>query len=291
MLRKRDGFTLVELLVALIISGVLAGVIFQVLQGQSNFVRLQSARQDVQQNTRGGLELLVSELRAVPPVGLREASADGIGIRSPVIWGVVCQPAPTATGSLDIAVPAGSPAFQIDADWSRVVVDVGPSPQNPMWTGFAAVSDVQVPATTTCTGLPAGAQVLRVTHGGTLTSGGATPVAPSRGSRVYLSEWIKYGVKSLDGERWLVRTRGNSGTAEKIAGPLPADGVSGAPLQFAYFTRAGGATALALPISDPAQQDSVNRIQVIVGTQSRRKVGTQHQVQFDTATVFLRNRP
>src|SRR5688572_28851170 len=61
-----DGFTIIELLIALVISGILALSIFEVVSNESEFVSLQSQREEVQQNTRASLELIASELRTIP---------------------------------------------------------------------------------------------------------------------------------------------------------------------------------------------------------------------------------
>ena len=65
--RRSGGFTLVELLVALVISGVLMATVFQILTGQSRAVAVQGAREESQQNVRGALEIVASELRTAVP--------------------------------------------------------------------------------------------------------------------------------------------------------------------------------------------------------------------------------
>jgi Tfp pilus assembly protein PilW len=60
---------LVELMVALVISGILVGIIFQFLLGQTRFARLQGAREEVQQNARVAVDVISSDLRAVGRMG------------------------------------------------------------------------------------------------------------------------------------------------------------------------------------------------------------------------------
>ena len=66
----RGGFTLIEILVALLISGLVVSSIFQVLQGNGRFVEMQSAREEVQQNARAALDLIAGDLRGVPPTAI-----------------------------------------------------------------------------------------------------------------------------------------------------------------------------------------------------------------------------
>ena len=58
--RPGAGFTVVELMVAIVLTGILATIMFQLMQGQGRFAGLQDARQEVQQNDRGALDLITS---------------------------------------------------------------------------------------------------------------------------------------------------------------------------------------------------------------------------------------
>jgi type IV pilus assembly protein PilW len=57
------GFTLVELMIALLVSSVVAGAIYFVYTGQQKIYTLQEAVVDMQQNLRAGLYLVGQELR------------------------------------------------------------------------------------------------------------------------------------------------------------------------------------------------------------------------------------
>ena len=88
--RRTAGFTLVEVMVALLIALILSGVVFQLIRGQSRFVTVQSAREEVQQNTRGALELMASELRSIEPGGLVETDSNSVTFLLPRAWGLYC---------------------------------------------------------------------------------------------------------------------------------------------------------------------------------------------------------
>ena len=285
-MHRRAGFTMVELLVALVISGILATVIFQVVQGQGRFVQYQNARESVQQSTRGGLEMLTSELRGIPAGGLVSAADHAIGVRVPVAWGIVCQAAGAAATSINVAFPI-QPINYTDVNplYSRVVADVSAPGTAAVWSGVMNVTGVVAGAAGACGGAPAGSEVRTFTVSG--TPGVNVPV----GSRLLFFEWVQYSVAAdAAGDRWILRQRGND-PAEKVRvakassepGLLGGNGV-----KFLFYTDVGGNTPVSLPLSDP---NLVRRIGVAMATESRRKVGTQYQQQVDTAFVFLRNRP
>src|SRR5690606_941020 len=96
----------------------------ELVGGQARFVEMQSAREEVQQNTRAALELIGSELRALPPGGaLVRAADDSITLRTARFWGVVC--AIGGATSLDIALPALAGASFATNTGTGVVVNLG----------------------------------------------------------------------------------------------------------------------------------------------------------------------
>ncbi|CAN5835005.1 hypothetical protein BH23GEM3_BH23GEM3_07700 [soil metagenome] len=268
---EQAGFTLVELLVALVISGILATVIFESLLGQSRFARLQGARQEVQQNSRAALDLIGAELRGVAPRGLITAEPQSISFRSPRIWGVACG---YLAGSLVVLFPSYAGDEGIPAGL-RLAVE---SPAAGGWAFTSATGAPGSAALVTCNGQAglggvapspaATAERVRVYGGSSFPS----DVAP--GSRVYLYQSVSYavgaGTGSSAGEQWILR----DGTA--FAGPVPANG-----LQLAYEYSGAG--------SGP---DNVRSIGITVLANSRARFGQNRTPQDNTAStrIFLRNR-
>ena len=60
---NRKGFTLVELLIAIAISGIVAGAIFTAFQSQQKSYLIQDQVTEMQQNLRAGTDLMVREIR------------------------------------------------------------------------------------------------------------------------------------------------------------------------------------------------------------------------------------
>ena len=296
--RSSAGFTLIEVLIALLISSILTGVIFQTLRASGRFVQTQDVYQEVQQNTRGALELLTSELRGVTEWGLRQASADRMSIRSPRVWGIVCASTNTASNSVDVAVPA-LPGVDYTADpiWSRVAARI-----NGNWTPFARVNDVS-DGTNSCNGdvLPAGVERRRFSTqseppGAPLDvpslSVGGSYITPQSGDTIYLFDWVTYRVDNRDGQLWIVRQQGSGPDAmvELIAGPVTApDSPQGRGLEFSYYDAQGNVLGFGsngqLSIPD---ETLVRRVKVVVRSRGRGQSGSI--VEADTAVVVLRNR-
>ena len=62
-LRQNKGITLIELLVALVITGILVGAIYRTFIGQQKTYTVQEQVVDMQQNVRGGINRMMREIR------------------------------------------------------------------------------------------------------------------------------------------------------------------------------------------------------------------------------------
>lgn len=278
----RNGFTLVEMLIALVITGVLAGALFQLFGGQGRFVEMQSSREEVQQNSRAAIELIGSELRTVPAgESLVAAADDSITFRASRMWGVVCA-VPSAT-ALDVSVPSVTGAsFAVNAG-TGVVVNLG-SEAAPVWSNAVTASAISV-AATDCDGEPvaSGAERRRISLSSMPING--TDI-PQPGDIIYLYDQISYRTGTSSGVpgTWIQRRIGN-GNYQPMAGPI--DAASG--LEFSYYGP-GSSTALSTPIADPVARADVERIRVVVEAVGRHMQGSSREVQQDTVVVSLRNR-
>jgi prepilin-type N-terminal cleavage/methylation domain-containing protein len=282
---RSAGFTFVEVMVALVISSILATVIFQLIRGQASFVSVQSAREEVQQNARGALEIISSELRTIHPSGLAAAQRNAVSFRLPRAWGISCGGGTTTslTAVFPAALPAGMTALAGISGIMGDVTGVGPgNVYNPTpasgtvqtVTGRAVV-DLTV-AANACSALrPVGASTEVVALQFTGTN---LPVVPM-GNRVYLYQAVTYNVSQSGGESWISRN------GQPLAGPLVTD-TSG--LVFNYWQNAGN-TRLTAPVA-AANMPTVGRVAVSVRTRSRGRGGPT-QYATDSMTVLLWNRP
>lgn len=286
----RSGFTLIEVLVSLIISSLVVGVIFQLMEGQSRYVQMQSAREEVQQNSRAALDLIGSELRTVPHGdGLEMATADSIRLRAARVWGVVCQ-APSG-GSVVVRMPALANASYSTNDGTSFAANVATSTGGSDWTDEVRVTGVGDPTNSGCllggeAALPPEVEVRTLDLAGT-PYGAASGNPPAAGDVFYLYDEVTYrsGPSSgIDG-RWIQRRLGSANN-QPLAGPLVSNGPA---LEFRYFSGTS-ATPIPTPISDAATRASVDRVHVLVGVESRNRLGDAREMHTDTIVVSLRSR-
>jgi prepilin-type N-terminal cleavage/methylation domain-containing protein len=289
----RAGFTLIEIVIALMISGLVVTSIFQIMQGNSRFVRMQSAREEVQQNARAALELIASDLRAVPPHALITMEPTRVRFRQPRAWGILCNKLKPASPAAWALFPAG--VMPADSFFNR-----------PAW-GIAVVQTTDplvntgvyrfVPGPTRVTyGDPCGS-IQTATSAQRVRLGFVTPGNPFvtsdsilPGTPVMLYEEVQYDVATPGGAvpgQWIRRMTGYSGSSpnmQPMAGPVPAGG----GLRFTYL-QADGTTPAVLP-------SDVRQIGIEVTTRSSavfNQGGLVQPQQVDSARtdVYLRNIP
>src|SRR5258708_19499348 len=113
-LRKRRGFTLVELLIALVLLGLVSTAIYQVLNTNQRTFLAQTQRIDLQQNIRAGASILPGEFRTLDAGegDIQQMTATSITIRAIRKLGFMCAP-PTLGGGLgnNLFTAPGSPAY------------------------------------------------------------------------------------------------------------------------------------------------------------------------------------
>jgi type II secretory pathway pseudopilin PulG len=282
---------LVELLVALVIAGILTAVVFQLLQSQGQFARLESAREEVQQNARAAVEIIGSELRGLGPGRTLEiAGPSSIRYALPRAWGIVCGLAgaevvalfPTAARQ---SFRSGSGSELVDriavrseaGEWTLLKVRDGTGAN--LNAAQSRCSDPPVnavvandPASTSP------ARYFENTAGVVLD-----PAAYPPGSRIYVFDWVEYdaATSSTAPGVW-VRRKSNDGTPQPMAGPVE----RGSGLRFSYFDNLGIEVV-------PATEDERSRIasvRVAVTMHSQARFRGTPQDHRDSTTIFLRNR-
>jgi len=301
--RPRGGFTLVELMVALVISGIVMATVFQILSGQTQAVAVQGAREESQQNVRGALEIVASELRTAIPQGIIRADARAITFMQPRAWGIVCGS--TVANTIDAVFPSTQAlgAFA-EGGASGVAVNVAAGghdwqPRTETNNARATVTDItQLGAGEA--GACAGAAPANIGAAGNVVSvrieanwGIHTLVGnlarPER-REVVLYSVTRYDVAEVNGRWWLRRSNGVDGNGEPDQQPLagPLQGETGFALT--YFA-ADPATAVAAPGATAAGLNALRMVRVRVATESEQSVNNKRQSDEGTVAVMLRNAP
>lgn len=88
---RRGGFTLVEVLIAMVLTAVVGAAVTSIFINQSRFYDIQEKISSARAVSRAATNMMLSELRAVPTDnGVIAANEDSITVRAPVALGVVC---------------------------------------------------------------------------------------------------------------------------------------------------------------------------------------------------------
>ena len=225
----RRGFTLVELLISLIVTAIIGTALVRMVVSQARFMDQQEAWRQARSVSRGGINRLFSDLRAVEAGGGMVAAAAGgqdFTVRVPYAFGVLCGAvANVYTVSLlpvdaNLFAEAGFTGFAIRSATGTYsyhpsnvlnLAGTGALCQNGLYDSIHTVQAVN--------GSPAG-RVVNLTR----TAGAIMP-APLRGSIVYLYRNVRYEFKAsvaIPGRTALWRTLVTPNTTEELAAPFAA---------------------------------------------------------------------
>jgi type II secretory pathway pseudopilin PulG len=293
----------VELMVALVISGIVMATVFQILNGQTQAVANQGAREQSQQNVRGALEIMAGELRTAIPQGIIEATAQKITFMQPRAWGIVCGtngpnsvdavfPGTQALGAFTASAAAGV-AINVAAaghDWqprketnnARATVTA----VQPLGAGEQGACAGMAPANV---GAMGDVESVRITANWAIDGLVGNLALPQR-REVVLYSITSYDVAEVNGRWWLRRSNGVTANGEPDQQPLagPLQGQSGFGLT--YYA-ADPATAVAAPGTTASELNALRMVRVRVATESEQAVNGRRQQDEGTIGVMLRNAP
>lgn len=85
------GFTLVEMLMAIVVAGLVAAAMFQLLSDQNRFYGEVSDRSYAEETLRASVELAASELRMAASGDVLAARSDSVAVRADVLRAYVCH--------------------------------------------------------------------------------------------------------------------------------------------------------------------------------------------------------
>ena len=249
-LLRRRGFTLIELMVALVLLAIVAGGIYKVLVTNQQTYLAQTQRIDLQQNLRAGVTILPADFRELDPADgdILLMTATQIQLRAMRQLAFLCT-APVLGGGLGTTVTMtvrqtpfyGARVF--DTSDSVLVYYEGNSATRNDDTWLAAQLKTVTNPTACADGTP-GYQlsVMPTWVAGSFNVAGAiTNGSPVRGYHV-----VTYQLYQGSDGQWYVGQQDNSagGTLQPLVGPVASNG-----LQFAYFDAAGATTAVATQVA------------------------------------------
>lgn len=270
----RAGFTLAELIVALVIAGILGGAAMRLLLTQSRFFDLQTKQQSARAVSRSAVNGILSDLRMVDaPNGVTAASTSSITVRVPYAFGVVCA---TSGSSTTVAFMPVDSAMLATAALSGYA-----------WRGSNGSYTVEEASVTSAVGNAAtctSAGVTPITGGPVLTLSPAFPAAATAGTPAYIFQRITYAFapsSTYPGRIGLWRTLAATGATEEIAAPF--DATAG----FEFYDQNAGSSA---STTVPALAD-IRGVELVFNGQSEtpRFGGTTPETTTHRTAVFFMN--
>jgi prepilin-type N-terminal cleavage/methylation domain-containing protein len=94
--RNRRGLSLIELVLALVIVGIIGAAFTRLLTSQGRFFDTQNALRSARSVSRGGLNVLLSDLRSIETDGgMKDSNRDSLYLWVPYGFGLLCRGNPT----------------------------------------------------------------------------------------------------------------------------------------------------------------------------------------------------
>jgi len=242
--RARRGFTLIELMVALVLFGIIGALFTRLMTVQGRFFDRQGMGNAARNVSRASLNRVVSDFRMIEATGgVVAATSTSLTIRIPFAIGVVCANNALGTATVLSLLPIDSTTY------AQAVA-------NQQFYGYAwrnfstgAYSYVQNPATeangdaAVCTGV----SITMVPNGKTVQVTPVVPAVAGLGTPVFLYNLVTYAFKAstaVPGKIGLYRTviapNGAQATEELVA---PFANTAG----WKFFAVNGGSVAQAAP--------------------------------------------
>ncbi len=266
---RRRGFTLVEMLVAVVLLGIVGLSITRLLQSQMHFFQRSSGARDARAVSRNALNLMRNEMRMIEPSGITAASPTSITVNVPYAMGVYCSSSTATFMPVDsltrVTATYSGYAYRdtaLNAPYTYVTSSSAPT------TGLLA----------NCTGVG----MTPVPGGAVRAMSPTMPMLPA-GAPVLLYQTITYSFANsvlVPGRTALWRTLAG-GAAEEVAVPF------GATSRFRFYV-SGGVTA---QDAAPGTLGTISGVElVLIGESERNSPGTGAPETSDTrVSIFFRN--
>jgi prepilin-type N-terminal cleavage/methylation domain-containing protein len=283
--RTNSGFTLVELLVALVITSIVGASLVRMLVDQTRFIDHQEAWRSARSVSRSSLNRVLSDLRTVEAVGGMESAVAGgkdFTVRVPYAFGVICSA--TATAATATLMPVDSAMFSAPGfsgfAWRNnagVYTYV---------TAGAALNTAGTAANCTGPNIATVAAFNGSPAGRVVDLGGTLAPVPPVGSIVFLFRRVRYEFKAsvaLPGSTGLWRTVVTTGATEEIATPFDAS----ARVRFYVLNGAVAQAAVPAPLSDVRGLEFA-----LDGLSESTPRGSAGPMKSElTTSIFFENRP
>lgn len=249
---SRRGFTMIELLIALVLLGLVSAALYRVLVNNQRLYMAQTQRIDLSQNIRAATNILPAEFRELDAFDgdILAMSATSIQIRAMRWLSFVCV-TPGLPGVFTMTIRGGVPGQPMyfgsrspnGTDGLLIYLDGDPTTRTDDYWVPATITAMGGAGAATCPAagaVPAAAQpATSVTFNGTFIAGTNVANAIPMGAPVRGYETVTYQLYQPAGDTlWYIGFQPQGGTMQPLIGPILANGLS-----FSYFNATGAATA------------------------------------------------
>lgn len=268
-MKRRGGFTLAEILVAVVLLGIVGLGISQLLVSQTRFFARATGARDARAVARNALNIVRDEMRMIEPRGISAASTTSITVNVPYAMGVNCAASTVAFIPVD-SLARATAVFRGYAHRDTSL--------NSPYTYVSSTTAPSAGSSMTCTAVG----ITPITGAPLLVLSPALPVL-SAGAPVMLYQTIRYALAAstlVPGRTALWRTV-TGGAAEEVAVPFENTAI------FRYYV-SGATTSQANP---PGSLNTITGIElVLVGESERNSPGTNAPEQSSVRlSIFFRN--
>lgn len=289
--RRRAGFTLTELTVAMLIMGIIGAAATRLLTSQTRFFDKQTNVRSARRVARSAMNVMLSDLRMVADSGgVDSASADGKTIRIvvPYRFGLICKESGLNVTASMLPVDSATEAMSAYSGFAwrdttkhgryNILVPLNPTGSDkPITSSFP----------TDCTGTGAGQANIRTLSangrtGEILLFGSPTPVTAPVGTPLYFWEKVTYSFAAssiFPGKIGLWRSLQN-GTSEEIMAPFDTSA------RFKFYASGADASTVAPPALSSIRGLDIVLTGVSARTESNNTNPTTSQL---VTSVFFKN--
>ena len=165
----RRGFTLTEILVALLIVGIIGAAMVRLILVQSRFAETQLSKRNARTVSRNAMNIMLTDLRMVEDTGgLLAASRDSVTVRVPVAFGMICKTGGNVVLSL-LPVDSAMMALASYGGWAYRDSATGVYSYTSANTIQPIANLTYTGSSTDCTDSTSGPGVLSITYGSRAT--------------------------------------------------------------------------------------------------------------------------
>jgi prepilin-type N-terminal cleavage/methylation domain-containing protein len=291
VVRSRRGFTMIELLIAMVLMGIVSAAIYRVLVNNQRLYLAQTQRIDLAQNIRAAGSILPAEFRQLDASDgdISAMSATSISIRAMRWLGFACTP-PVLGGGLNgvsMIIRGGAPGQPlffgsrgINKDTDSLLIYYDGDPTTRADDFWATGQITAAPNGQNCADGQNGQRLVLTVNllGLGANVAGAIPV----GAPVWGFERVTYQLYQPAGDTsWYVGFQPAAGTMQPLIGPVLVNG-----LTLSYFDLNGNVTAVPAQV---ARIDITVRARTVAAIRKGGQAPLQAAVDSLVTSVALRN--